>query len=248
MRAYQIVAAALTLATSVAQAAVCTTATINPNMAQRIPPRLTQDAISAMLGCSPVELPPEPGVVAASRILAWGLIDGALKKQIAVQFDSAGASASARYQEIPLLFPGKRASDSANDDTKKALALALMLAASGAARSAAGGAPSVCTPATINPAAVMGIRPHMTPAAVSAVLGCSPTEIGPVWIWGIPLASEVASKIQIAVVFDEEGVSSAHYQLVPPLIRPAGNGALRVEPPPPTFGNWVPGTAQILGN
>jgi len=230
----------LLAATSVAQA-VCGTATINPDMAPRIQPGLSQSAISAMLGCTPTELPPEPGVTQASRIFAWGLIDGLLKKQISVQFDYAGASISARYQEIPLL-PGRSASE--DDDTKKAVALALMVAASGTARNVAGGAPSVCTPATINPGAVQAVRPHMTPAAVSAVLGCAPSEVGPVWVWSVPAVDKVVSKIQVGVVFDAAGAVSAHYQVIPLIVtQQAGNGALRVEPPPPMFGNWVPGVA-----
>lgn len=108
---------------------------------------------------------------------------------------------------------------------------------------AASVAQAVCSTTTINPGAVQAIRPHMTPAAVSAVLGCAPTEIGPLWlwIWGVPLVDEVVGKIQVAVVFDEEGVLSAHYQVIPISTGPAGNSALRVEPGVPTYGTWVPG-------
>lgn len=99
-----------------------------------------------------------------------------------------------------------------------------------------------CTPATINPGAVQIVRPHMSPAAVSGVLGCAPTEIGPVWVWGVPGVDQVGAKMQVGVVFDELGAVSAQYQVFPPVIpKPAGNGALRVEPPLPPFGNWVPG-------
>lgn len=103
---------------------------------------------------------------------------------------------------------------------------------------------AVCTSATINPGAIQMIRPHMTPGAVSGVLGCAPTEIGPVWIWGVPGVDQVGAKVQIGVVFDAAGAVSAQYQVITP-VTPLGNGALRVEvePPLPPFGNWVPGVA-----
>jgi hypothetical protein len=103
--------------------------------------------------------------------------------------------------------------------------------------SAAASAGAVCTPATINPAAVQAIKPYMSPAAVSGVLGCAPTEIGPVWIWGVPLVDQAGAKIQVAVAFDAAGAISAHYQVIPPVAATA-NGALRVDP-----GVWVPGVA-----
>ena len=101
-----------------------------------------------------------------------------------------------------------------------------------------------CTPATVNPGAVMLIRPHMTPAAVSGIMGCAPTDIPisliGVWVWGIPLVDPLGMRMQLAVVFDTAGALSAQYQLFPPIMPPAGNGALRVEPPPFSIGNWVP--------
>lgn len=102
---------------------------------------------------------------------------------------------------------------------------------------AAAPAGAVCTPATINPAAVQAIRPYMSPAAVSGVLGCAPTEIGPVWIWGVPLVDQLGAKIQVAVAFDAAGAVTAQYQVIPPVAASA-NGALRVDP-----GGWVPGAA-----
>jgi len=96
---------------------------------------------------------------------------------------------------------------------------------------------AVCTPATINPAAVQAIRPYMSPAAVTGVLGCAPTEIGPVWIWGVPLVDQLGAKIQVAVAFDAAGAVSAQYQVIPPVAASA-NGVLRVDP-----GGWVPGAA-----
>ena len=102
-----------------------------------------------------------------------------------------------------------------------------------------------CTPATVNPGSVMQVRPHMTPAAVSGVLGCAPTDIPisliGVWVWGIPLVNPLGIRMQLAVVFDAEGALSAQYQLFPPITPPTGNGALRVEPPSFPIGNWVPG-------
>lgn len=103
-----------------------------------------------------------------------------------------------------------------------------------------------CTPATINPGAAQLVRPHMMPQAVSGVLGCLPTEIPPsgigVWIWGVPLLDQIGAKMQVGVVFDELGAVSAQYQIFQPIIpKPTGNGTLRVEPPLPPFGNWVPG-------
>lgn len=221
--------------------AECTSATVNSGM----PPRvmgLVQDGISSLLGCLPTVLEPTPGVPRASRIYTWGFADGVSRKQIAVQFDQAGLAASARYQEIPLLPGGSTRSD--NSDLKAAAAIVLLAAGSALRSAAAAGA--VCTPATINPAAVQMVRPHMMPQAVSGVLGCLPTEIPAtgigVWIWGVPLLDQVGAKMQVAVVFDELGAASAQYQFFPPAIpKPAGNGALRVEPPLPPFGNWVPG-------
>jgi len=93
---------------------------------------------------------------------------------------------------------------------------------------------AVCTPATINPAAVQAIRPYMSPASVSGVLGCAPTEVGPVWIWSIPGVDQAGAVVQIGVVFDEAGAVSAQYQVIPPIV-PAGQGALRVH------GTWVHG-------
>ncbi|BBN88857.1 hypothetical protein [Azospira sp. I09] len=235
---YRVLLCAVAVVTTNAEAQ-CTATTIHSGM----PPRvvgLAQDGISALLGCTPTALPPASGVPQASEIYTWGFVDGALRKQIAVQFDRAGVAASARYQEIPLL-PGRSSAREDNSDTQAAVAIALMAAASGAARSAASGG-AMCTPATINPGAVQMVRPHMSPAAVSGVLGCAPTEIGPVWVWSVPGVDQAGAKMQVAVVFDAAGAVSAQYQVIPP-IAPLGNGALRVEPPLPPFGNWVPGAA-----
>lgn len=107
------------------------------------------------------------------------------------------------------------------------------------------GANQLCTPATINPAAVQAIRPHMSPAAVSGILGCAPTDIsvgetGTVWIWGVPLPVAIAQGLEyqeIGVAFDAGGVLGAIYTTAPLITRrPAGNGALRVDP-----GGWIPG-------
>lgn len=102
-------------------------------------------------------------------------------------------------------------------------------------------ASAICTPASINPGAVQRIRPHMSPAAVSAVLGCPPTEISPIgvglWVWGVPFSEQAGGKTQIAVVFDAGGVASAFFQFFPVGI-PVGNGAIRVEPPP-QMNNWI---------
>jgi hypothetical protein len=100
-----------------------------------------------------------------------------------------------------------------------AITRAMVCAVAVAAAAPAG---AVCTPATINPSAVQAIRPYMSPASVSGVLGCAPTEIGPVWIWGVPLVDQAGAKIQVAVAFDAA----------------SANGALRVDP-----GGWVPGAA-----
>lgn len=108
---------------------------------------------------------------------------------------------------------------------------------------AAAHADALCTPATINPGAVQAIRPYMSPAAVSAVLGCAPTEVGPVWIWGVPGIDQVGARVQIGVVFDAAGAVTAQYQVLP-LVGVTGNGALRVEPPLPPHGNWVPGVVM----
>lgn len=106
-----------------------------------------------------------------------------------------------------------------------------------------------CTPASINPAAAQRVRPYMTPMAVSGVLGCAPTEIPPngigVWIWGVPLLDQVGAKMQVGVAFDELGAVSGYFQVFQSVIpKPVGNGALRVEPQLPPFGNWVPGAMQ----
>lgn len=239
MKALMLLCAVAVVATNAE--AQCSATTIHSAM----PPRvvgLAQDGISALLGCTPTVLPSAPGALQSSQIYTWGFVDGALRKQIAVQFNLAGVATSARYQEIPM--PGHSAG-SDNKELKTAAAIALLAAASAMRNS--GGA--VCTPATINPAAALRVRPYMTPMAVSGVLGCAPTEIPPTgigaWIWGIPLLDQVGAKMQVGVVFDELGAVSAHYQAFQPVIpKPAGNGALRVEPPLPPFGNWVPGAMQ----
>lgn len=237
----KLMAALMAVLTGGAATAQCSATTIHSAM----PPRvvgLGQDGISALLGCTPTVLPPAPGAPQSSQIYTWGFVDGALRKQIAVQFDLAGIAASARYQEVPLP-AGSSAGD--NKELKTAAAIALLAAASAMRNS--GGA--VCTPATINPTAALRVRPYMTPMAVSGVLGCAPTEIPPtgigVWIWGVPLLDQVGAKMQVGVVFDELGAVSGHFQVFQPVIpKPAGNGALRVEPPLPPFGNWVPGAMQ----
>ena len=102
-----------------------------------------------------------------------------------------------------------------------------------------------CTPETINPGSVQAIRPHMSPAGVSGILGCAPTDItiaetGTVWVWAVP--TPVANVqgfeyMQIGVAFDAAGAAFAGFTtalLITAL--PAGNGALRVDP-----GGWVPG-------
>lgn len=225
------------LASASAAQAICTSTTINQATAQQIRLQMTQAAISTMLGCDPIELP-APAGAAESTLLAWSIIDGAYRKQISVNFDMAGGGAThASYREIPLQ---TQAGGGGNND-RNLIALALLFAASNnAARSTIGGGLGVCTPSTINPGAVQRVRPYMTPAAVSAVLGCAPTEIGPVWIWGIPLMDKLSSKIQVAVVFDAEGAVTAQYQVLAPGVPPICNGALRVEPPT-QIGNWVPG-------
>jgi len=227
----------LLASTSVAQA-VCTPATINQATVQQIRLQMTPVAVSALLGCNPVELPAPEGLRTASTLLAWIINDGLYRKQISVEFAAGGGATRASYREIPLQ---AQAGGGGNDDRNLA-ALALLFAASGHAASSAinGGGVGVCTPATINPGAVQRVRPYMTPAAVSAVLGCAPTEIGPVWFWGIPLM-KLSSKIHVAVVFDESGALTAQYQVIALGVPPICNGAMRVEPPT-QIGNWVPGS------
>lgn len=112
---------------------------------------------------------------------------------------------------------------------------------------------AICTPATINPGAPARIRPHMTPAAVSAVLGCAPTDIPPTliggWVWAVPLdLNPVGARMQVLVVFDAAGTLGAFYQFFPPdgpdghIGRPIGNGAIRVEPSTP---NWIFGSGPV---
>lgn len=109
-----------------------------------------------------------------------------------------------------------------------------------------------CTPATINPGSVQLIRPHMSPAAVSGILGCAPTDVtvapetgSTIWVWGIPQPVAIAQGLEyalVAVAFDGAGALFATYTRAPILTRlPGGNAALRVEPSVPPFGNWVPG-------
>lgn len=225
------------LASASATQAVCTTATINQTtVQQQIRLQMTAAQVSTVLGCNPVELPAPAGTV-ASTLLAWGINDGGYRRQISVDFASGGGATRARYQEIPLA----QAGGGQNDD-RNLVALALLAAGNYATNNISAGGLGVCTPATINPGAAFRVRPYMTPAAVSAVLGCAPTEIGPVWIWGIPLVDKMSAKIQVAVVFDAAGALTAQYQILPPVIpQPIGNGSLRVEPPLAPYGNWVPG-------
>jgi hypothetical protein len=117
------------------------------------------------------------------------------------------------------------------------------------------GAWAVCTSASINPGAVDRIRPHMTVEAVTAVLGCAPTEPPPattfplgVWVWGVPgpVAAAQGYKYQnLSVVVDGEGVTFAMYSFSPIVsVQPAGNSGLKVEPPLQAQGAWV---RSILG-
>lgn len=226
------------IAASPAIAQQCTTATINSAMPPRIV-GLAQDAISTLLGCRPTVLAPLPGIPQSSPIYTWWLAEGAWRKQVEVQFDQRGLAASARYQEIPMMPGGSPRSD--NGDSQAAAAIA-MLAAGSSVRSAVSGG-SVCTPATINPAAVQKIRPYMSPAAVIGALGCSPTETGPVWIFGVPGGDGAGGKKHVAVVFDETGALSAFFQVIG-MTSGSTEGRLRVDPPPAGIGNWVPGRGQ----
>jgi hypothetical protein len=118
---------------------------------------------------------------------------------------------------------------------------------------AMGGAWAVCTPASINPGAVDRIRPHMTVEAVSAILGCVPTELPPaktfplgVWDWAVPAPVAVAQGYmyqRVSAVMDEAGVAFAMYTFSPiASIRPEGSSGLKVEPPLQAQGNWVRST------
>lgn len=218
----------------------CTTRTINPAMAERDMQGLTPDSISALLGCQPIETPQALGM---PQTLTWGLSDGALWKQIVVPFNYAGAT-KAKYQEIPI----RGGSDNNAVSISTAVGLGLMLAASSSSRTV-GSTNSVCTTATINRGAPQKIRPHMTPGAVSGVLGCSPTKLPPpstfplgVWVWEVPRVGLQPIEL-VTVGFDEAGSTLAAYGLLPSDMSPTGNGALRVEPSVPAYGNWVPGTA-----
>lgn len=236
------------LAGASAAQAICTSTTINQATAQQIRLQMTPTAISTMLGCNPVELPAPAGTV-ASTLLAWGINDGVYHKQISVDFAAGGGATRARYQEIPLA----QAGGGQNND-RNLVALALLAAGSNyATNNISAGGLGVCTPATINPGAVQLIRPHMNVAAVSGVLGCGPTELPPPttfpfgrWIWAVPRAvanSQGLEYQEVGVAIDEVGVMFAIYTFAPLLgARPGCNGALRVEPPTTTYGNWVPGT------
>ncbi|MDD5330265.1 MAG: hypothetical protein PHX38_09690 [Sulfuricella sp.] len=124
-----------------------------------------------------------------------------------------------------------------------AAARALLCALAVAAAAPAG---AICTPATINPGAMQAIRPHMSPAAVSAILGYPPTNITVtetgtnIWIFGVPYPLAMARALEyeeVGVAFDAAGALFAIYTTAPLITRrPAGNGALRVDP-----GGWIPG-------
>lgn len=103
-------------------------------------------------------------------------------------------------------------------------------------------AQAICTPATVNPAAIQRIMPRMSVAAVQAVMGCLPTEtmIGES---GVTLLRFAVPFINggVYVVFDTAmGVSFAEY--MDPLIV-SYNGALRAEPP--LAPQWMPSAGVI---
>lgn len=97
-------------------------------------------------------------------------------------------------------------------------------------------AQAICTPATINPGAIQRIAPHMSLAAVEAILDCVPSEHTPgesgaiLWTWRVPLYGSA-----VHVVVDAAGVVGAFY-FSPGLL--SYSSAMRVEPPLAPL--WMP--------
>lgn len=113
-----------------------------------------------------------------------------------------------------------------------------------AAITVCGTAAAQCTTSTINPGAVERIRPHMSPQAVSGVLGCTPTSFpnsggAGVWGWSVPFSEVLGGVHQVTVAFDGAGALSAFYQFYAPQ-QQRSNGRLRVEPSWLPYGNWWP--------
>lgn len=101
-------------------------------------------------------------------------------------------------------------------------------------------AQAICTPATVNPAAIQRIMPRMSVAAVQAVMGCLPTEtmIGESGVTLLRFAVPFVNG-GVSVAFDVMGSAFAVY-LDPALV--SYNGAMRVEPPAPS---WMPSAGVI---
>lgn len=234
---------ALAVLSTLAQAAPCSTITINPDMVIHIQHGMAPEDVSGILGCMPTERP----ALGSSRLLVWGTEDINPRKQIAVGFavNYAGSSAlQARYQEIPL----SAGVDGGNSGTQEAVAVAAIVALgafSGGQMSIGSPAASGCTPATINPGAVSRIRPHTSIETVIAMLGCSPTEIffaEKVGVTGYKFLVPLLDA-ELDVFSDSMGISFAIYiDRTNPLERHY-NGALRIEPP--LAPNWMPNAGVV---
>ena len=237
-------AVALAVLSTSAQAAPCTTITINQDMVIHIQRGMTPEGVSGILGCMPTERP----ALGSSRLLVWGTEDINPRKQIAVDFavNYAGSSAlQARYQEIPLS-PGVGMSGG-NDTGVEDVATAAVLIAFAASRGSFIGSPAAsgCTPATINPGAVSRIRPHTSIETVIAMIGCSPTEVFVAeevgttrYSFQVPLLD-----VELDVNTDSMGVMFAIYF---DRTNPVGikyNGALRIEPP--LSPSWMPSAGVV---
>lgn len=244
-----LVALAVTIMSTAAEAGSCSATTINRNMVHSIQLGSTPADISQLLGCMPSEIPAPAGELSATRLLVWGIQDANMHKQIAVNFSEnyAGRSEAlrARYQELPVAT--RSPSADSNNDTAAAAGLLALVAVS---RSLFVGSAvaSGCTPATINPGAIPRILPHVSIAAVEATLGCMPTDIyidndptmnpnptfNTVYRFAVPLLN-----ISIYIITDAQGTLFALYTDMTNPVGTAYNGAIRVEPSLPPDTNWM---------
>ncbi len=240
--AAKITLVAMVIASASASAA-CSTTTINNVMASAIPSGSSVLSVSGLLGCTPDQM---PTLNSASSTLTWSVVSYT-KQQIVVNFAGAG-SVSARYQEIPLSAGMNGGNSNSNTNTQDAVAVAAIIAF-GAFRdgqmSIGSPAASGCTPATINPGAVLRIRPHTSIETVIAMLGCKPTETFFADKVGVTKYSFLVPvlNVELDVFSDSMGVSFALYSDRTNPLETSYNSGFRAEQP--LTPNWMPSAGVI---
>jgi hypothetical protein len=164
-------AAALAVLASTAQAEPCVAGNINQSALTVVRDEmavvggLSVQDISGLLRCSPT--------ATDGNTSTWSARDASMIRQIVVDFSGQGKAVRATLKSIPNVA-------GAGSDNSNAAAAAVLLGAAALAGSAGGSAGVAfggCTPATINPSAIALLRPYEPLSAVTAQLGCAPSQV-----------------------------------------------------------------------